>query len=517
MTLPAGEDLVEALRARLAAVHPLLTSGSALRDDDPGDLLDQLVAAVRSDPANDRVWLLLAAVTGDLPLESDVAGARRDLEVADDATTMRNLLDRTADSAGYHRPHACVVLQDAAVFDAGHTALDTRRTGIQRVVREVLRRWTRTRPLHVTAWTDDYRAMRTTTFEEFRRAARHDETEPDRPETDDAQTAGDVELEGGVPAGSRLVLPWRTSVVMAELPPEAGRRERLRCLARFSGNRLAVVGYDAIPAFGSEYVAVNEAEKFASYLSMVKHADRIVSISESSALEYEGFTSMLPAQGLQPPQVSVCPLPVDVPLSAAAHGATPQHQHQHQPADSRTLPLVTSIGTLEPRKNQAAVLHAASLLWRDGVRFELVLVGGVTGEGKVVAEQVEALAAEGRPVRLARGLDDREVADLLRRSRLTVFVSVYEGFGLPVAESLAYGVPVVTSDVGSMREIARGGGAVLVDPHDDRAIAAGMRSLLDDDELHARLTEQARSRPTRTWDDYADELWDALGLQAVTR
>jgi glycosyltransferase involved in cell wall biosynthesis len=93
-----------------------------------------------------------------------------------------------------------------------------------------------------------------------------------------------------------------------------------------------------------------------------------------------------------------------------------------------------------------------------------------------------------------------------------VFPSLNEGFGLPLAESLAAGTPAVTSDFGSMREIAEGGGALMVDPHDDHAIADAMRTLLTDDAVHARLTAEAQARAAhpRTWDDYAAEVWDAL-------
>jgi glycosyltransferase involved in cell wall biosynthesis len=91
-----------------------------------------------------------------------------------------------------------------------------------------------------------------------------------------------------------------------------------------------------------------------------------------------------------------------------------------------------------------------------------------------------------------------------------IFPSLNEGFGLPVAESLASGTPVITSDHGSMREIAVAGGALLVDPRDDLDITGALRALLTDDELHARLSAQARALPHRSWDSYAAELWQYL-------
>jgi glycosyltransferase involved in cell wall biosynthesis len=97
-----------------------------------------------------------------------------------------------------------------------------------------------------------------------------------------------------------------------------------------------------------------------------------------------------------------------------------------------------------------------------------------------------------------------------RLARCMVFPSLNEGFGLPVAEALSCGTPVVTSDYGSMAEIAADAGALLVDPRDDHSIAAGMRTLLTDDEVHRRLAAAARARPRRTWEHYASDVWSAL-------
>ena len=110
----------------------------------------------------------------------------------------------------------------------------------------------------------------------------------------------------------------------------------------------------------------------------------------------------------------------------------------------------------------------------------------------------------------ASRVPDRLLWAAYRLARLTVFPSLNEGFGLPVAESLAAGTPVVTSDYGSMREIAEHGGALLVDPRDDQRIAAALGLLLNDDGVLAELREQARTRPRRTWVDYASEVWEYL-------
>ena len=124
--------------------------------------------------------------------------------------------------------------------------------------------------------------------------------------------------------------------------------------------------------------------------------------------------------------------------------------------------------------------------------------------------RVTELQAANRPVEAALGVPDDTLWALCRHARCTVFPSLNEGFGLPVAESLASGTPVVTSDFGSMLEIGAGGGALHVNPRDDHAIAAAIRTLLTDDLTHARLARDAVARSSRSWEEYARETWEFL-------
>jgi glycosyltransferase involved in cell wall biosynthesis len=103
-----------------------------------------------------------------------------------------------------------------------------------------------------------------------------------------------------------------------------------------------------------------------------------------------------------------------------------------------------------------------------------------------------------------------------RTARFSVLPSLHEGYGLPVAESLAWGTPVITTSYGSTQQVASSGGALLIDPRDDEALVHAMRRLLTDDHLLRTLQQQARNRPTRTWEQYASELWDHLVRPELT-
>jgi glycosyltransferase involved in cell wall biosynthesis len=308
-----------------------------------------------------------------------------------------------------------------------------------------------------------------------------------------------------------LVVPWATVVVIPEVPPSEAC-DRLAALAQFSGNAVVAVGHDCIPIVSADLVPAADTQRFARYLSALKYARRVAGVSRSATTEFRGFAAALPAQGLPGPTVIECPLPTQAAPQPAPAGpeAAAASRTGPGPADGpETLPLVLSVGSLEPRKNHLALLHAAERLWRDDLHFELLLIAG-SGWGDEVPDRIAHLQAQGRPLQVRTGVSDADLAAAYRRARFSVFASLHEGYGLPVAESLAYATPVITTNYGSTRDIAAAGGAILIDPRDDDALTEAMRSLLTDDGRLDTLRQQLHTRPTRTWEHYAHDLWHHL-------
>jgi glycosyltransferase involved in cell wall biosynthesis len=244
---------------------------------------------------------------------------------------------------------------------------------------------------------------------------------------------------------------------------------------------------------------------FAGSLAAVRNFDVVATISRATGTEYSGWRSMLSAIGVTGPRIEPVRLPVE---AAAPTRADTEAARAHFLVGS--LPLVLVVGDHQPRKNHLAVLHAAELLWREGGQFSLSFIGGVSWGSDAFRRRLAELQRAGRPVDSQVSLPDGLVWAGYRLARCTVFPSLNEGFGLPVAESLAAGTPAITSDFGSMLEIATDGGALTVDPYDDHAIAAAIGTLLLDDVVHDRLCTEALNRPVRTWDDYAREVWGLL-------
>jgi glycosyltransferase involved in cell wall biosynthesis len=446
-------------------------------------LYDRLVEHVHAQQGTESLWLLMIALTGAMPEPDEVKAAVRARDVnrsGDFATWLLETGYLAARSNG--SPDLEMEIADSTVLvDVDFSARHELHTGIQRVVRETVPRWNRHHELRLVAWTEPGGAMRDLLPHETDRILRWNERSRDAEPT-------------SAPSRHRLVVPWRSWVLLPE-NPQPEHCGTLAAVALYSGNRVALIGYDCIPAISPELIHHGLPDRFMRYLHAVKHAHRVVGISAAATREFAGFVDMLPAQGLPGPSVTECPLPVEVPPG--------------KPAAMEGAPLVVCIGSFEPRKNQLAVLHAAEQLWREGLDFRLQFIGG-GGWATEFDAMMARLTAAGRPVARRTAITDEELWGTVRGARFSVFVSLHEGFGLPVAESLACGTPCLTSDYGSTREIADGGGAITVDPMDDQAIADQMRRLLTDDQLVEKLRAEAKGRPSRTWDDYARELWAAM-------
>ncbi|HEX7046428.1 MAG TPA: glycosyltransferase family 1 protein [Gammaproteobacteria bacterium] len=161
---------------------------------------------------------------------------------------------------------------------------------------------------------------------------------------------------------------------------------------------------------------------------------------------------------------------------------------------------VLGVGTLEPRKNLGRLCRAYRSLPEE-VRQEFPLVlAGMKGWGESeFARDLEALIQEGNLV-LPGYLESAALRDLYAGAALFAYPSVYEGFGLPVVEAMASGVPVMTSNCSSLPEVA-GDAAQLVNPLEVDDIAAALARLLNDsEERHCLATAGLKRASEYTWD-----------------
>src|SRR5665648_152979 len=253
--------------------------------------------------------------------------------------------------------------------------------------------------------------------------------------------------------------------------------------------------------------AASDVYKRQGYLTVIKHARRVAGISTSSAAEFRGFSDAVRAQGLAGPEVVEVLLAAEVPMQT---DAPPDIASPASPDGVPSLRRILCVGSHELHKNHLAVLHAAELLRREGQEFELMFIGGPGWDTRDFDRRLAELTAQGRPITNLGSVSDDQLWSLYREAMFSVFPSLHEGFGLPVAESLACGTPVITTCYGSTEEIAERGGCLLADPLDDHDLVRAMRTLLTDDTVYDRLRREAHAVVPRTWDTYAAEVWDCL-------
>jgi glycosyltransferase involved in cell wall biosynthesis len=205
---------------------------------------------------------------------------------------------------------------------------------------------------------------------------------------------------------------------------------------------------------------------------VLRSADALVAVSEFTRQE------LVALSGIPAERIRVVPNGVDPGFVADGPRAEGDY--------------VLAVATLEPRKNLARAVDAAQLA---GVELRVV---GARGWGGV---EVPGWVGE---------VPDAELARLYRGARCVLYVSSYEGFGLPVLEAMACGTPVVTSRGTAMEEVAAGA-AVLVDPRDAGSVAEG---IAEADARREELVPRGLARASElTWDRAADEvvrLWSEL-------
>ncbi len=230
------------------------------------------------------------------------------------------------------------------------------------------------------------------------------------------------------------------------------RPGRIEALRR-QGCRFVPLIHDLIPLLHPEFAREGHADRHRKRIATTARlADAIVVNSAATAADLVPWLSGRAVE----PAIAVAPLGVTPPTVEAPPVAL--------------RPYFVVLGTIEPRKNHLLLLN----LWRQLAATmgpaapRLIVVGRRGWENENVIDMLERCAAIDGLVRETGPLPDREVASLLRGARALLFPSFAEGFGLPLGEALALGVPCIASDLPALREV---GGAVpdYLDPLDGAA------------------------------------------------
>lgn len=266
---------------------------------------------------------------------------------------------------------------------------------------------------------------------------------------------------------------------------------------RSPGCRLAAIFHDAIPLKFPHITWPQSVVRHPEYMKMLAGFDRVFAVSEASRTELLGFWKWQGAEVRA--EVERLQLGADFLPTA---GAKPERM-----AEPEGVPLLLSIGIIEPRKNQALLADVAEVLAREGVSFELDIVGRVNPHfGAPIEGRLRQLASRYPSIRFHTTADDDQVAKFWQTARASVFPTLMEGCGLPLLESLGRGVPCLCSDLPVLRENGEGGGCEFVSVDDRVAWTAALHRVLTDDAYAAQLRRAAAARVVPTWRQTADQL-----------
>ncbi len=428
-------------------------------------------------------WLFLAALGGAFPALDVFREFDGQLQNATETDSLHSLLlcATPALMESQLPPSHLEIVENCVIVDVNFCARTDFTTGVQRVTRNLVSEWAIKKDFLLVAWDSDGAALTRLTATESQRML------------------GKNKPAGATTRDGVMLLPIDSTYFLPEIT-EQKQSGCLACMAYATSNKFVAIVYDFIPVTSAPKLSDHETQKFVMYLSAIKHFDVVIPISGSTATEFQGYNLMLRAQGLQGPQVHTVQLPIT--RIPAQHDSKPR-----LPASG--LPLVLSVGTIEPRKNQRKILAAAEILWQRGYEFELEFVGNAnpTLSGEFLRE-LDELQKRGRLVNIRHGLSDEELSALYDCASFSVFISEHEGYGLPIAESLSHNLPIVATDFGIMSELATLGTAILVNPRNLDNVVAGIESmLLQRDQEHETKIEGFYGS---SWNLYAEAVWNHL-------
>ena len=285
---------------------------------------------------------------------------------------------------------------------------------------------------------------------------------------------------------------------------------------RARGVTLNFLIHDLLPVLQPQFFPPGAERGHAEWLACIaQHADRLVCISAAVAQETRTW---LAARGAKLPAIAVVHHGADIVTTAAVSAMADipaASQDARLLARLKAEPSFLMVGTIEPRKGHLQTLDAFDILWGEGAKANLVIVGNEgwkplpAGERRTIPQTVERIARHpelGKRLFWLKGIDDAQLEQVYQASACLLASSEGEGFGLPLIEAAHYGLPIIARDIPVFREVA-GEAAFYFRADEAGALARAVRDWLALQGAHPQSTGMGRM----TWAQNAGVLLAVLG------
>jgi glycosyltransferase involved in cell wall biosynthesis len=272
---------------------------------------------------------------------------------------------------------------------------------------------------------------------------------------------------------------------------------------RLDGLQVVLLVYDLLPLRYPELFPSDVAKLVTDWYSrMLSIADAAVCISQVVADDVSAWLGEEPGRRNRPLPIGAVHLGADFPGRNQDDGISAETRVAIE--NARKRPTVIMVGTVEPRKGHPQVFEAFERLWAGGEDVGLIVVGKQGWNMDEFARQLQRSPELGQRLQWLRGCGDTELRELYSASSGLLMASRHEGFGLPIAEALYAGVPVLARDLPVFREMV-GDGIRYFSGDDPQELAAAIRNWVADG-----FVPRAEFPASLTWDSSYRELCDVI-------
>lgn len=361
------------------------------------------------------------------------------------------------------------------------------KSGIQRVVRNILRIWLlsppgnfRVEPVYATDEEDGYRYARKFTL-------------------------GFLNCPDHLLEDEPVVYHNGDQFIGLDLQPQVVPRQRMALAdMRRRGVKVQFVVYDLLLKKLAHCFPAGASEILDRWLDTVAQSDGVICISKAVAAEMQEWVAQNRKPSRRPFSISWFHLGADI-----AERSTPARSPSIPKNVQASLQARSSflmVGTVEPRKGHTQVLSAFELLWANGHDANLLIVGKQGWLVETLVEKIRNHPELGKRLYWFEGIDDDYLNELYRQSSALISASLGEGFGLPLIEAAQHGIPLIVRDIPVFREVA-GDGALYFAGEEPQALADAV--------IEWRALFSSKSHPTPdavawlTWEQSAGQLYEA--------